>query len=57
MGGTDPTGVCWTLNFMRGCREINKICSNLELFVKRKKKTEKEMTDRFVLCVLLSVCL
>ena len=44
-------GVCWTLNFIRECRKIKKIHSNLELF----KKKQIEMTDRFVLCVLLSV--
>ena len=51
MSSTDPTGVRWTLNLIRECRKIKKIHSNLEL-------TElTEMTDRFVLCVLLSVCL
>ena len=51
MSSTDPTGVRWTLNFIRECRKIKKIHSNLELL----KKKQIEMTDQFVLCVLLSV--
>ena len=44
-------GVCWTLNFIRECRKIKKLHSNLELL---KKKTNRN--DRPVCVVCFTVC-